>query len=433
MPFENALPQALPMQVSPVGNALSSLYDNQIKAAQAQYAPAQNQANAFLTQQQATWLPYQYKMQALTNPTLWAMAAADKTGGMQNQLMSLMSNPMSTGGAQAPRPAGISLLGTLMNKIGAGSSQPANALLQGGMAPQAQQGGENAMMAQPGAAQGAPGQANAGNTNAPDTDISRLGQGQSLNGINPFSTSSAQAAALNTTATTEAAAQQDMWKERFNKSIDTANAQQQNINLSSKLKDAYSHLSTYERGKALGHLPSFSTAAQDTDAAQAALADSVAKAQQEGHITARDRDIYSAMKPGRTMTPESLDHQINFIQGMGERMEEKPAFYIAAKKQGLSPEQADAVWVNYAKQKPFFDPKTNSINEDNIGAWQDYLTPQKVSEALNPPKQKSMASQTSSSAQEFKLPAFNNKAEFQVWFKQQPPEVQKQAMAHLGG
>lgn len=235
---------------------------------------------------------------------------------------------------------------------------------------------------------------------APSSTISRLSQIASgdtgaIGGENPAAIYNAQQKALDTLATGEASAQNTMWKQIHTDVAKSAMGAQDNINLLDKFNDAYSRLNKWERGPLAGRGPALSGAAQDTDATANAIADSVARAQQKGHITVTDRQTYTSMKPGRHMTPEAKEHQVEFIKGMNERIGEEPAFYIKAQELGLNPQQANAVWSYYIKNKPFYDAKKRKVIDENIDSWEEFLTPKKINEALNPKQRQRIQSKPS--------------------------------------
>jgi hypothetical protein len=222
----------------------------------------------------------------------------------------------------------------------------------------------------------------------PSTTVGRLAENAQVPGTmgaqNPQVLNKAQQEAIETTARNEAAAQSEMWKEIHKNDAASAFAAQDNINLLDKFNESYNRLGKYEKGPGLGSLPATSTAAQDTDAAANAIADAVARAQQKGHITVTDRQTYSSMKPGRHMTDDAKNHQVEFIQGMNERIGELPAFDIKAQELGLNPQQRNAVWAYYIKNRPFYNSKEHIKDDENLNTWEDFLTPKKINEALSP-------------------------------------------------
>jgi len=395
----------------PGGNVLTGMQGaNQqaISRAQAQYAPQQAYANALLTTQQAQWLPYQYKMQALSNPLLWAAAAQNPA--LQQQLTTMLSNPMqgtslAQGSNIKPPSINNSLLGLLFHKL-ISPTQTSNAVSPQGLNQESSQQGSGIMMNSPDPMTNQrvnPIQNPQGGVGVlPESTIGRVGQGNPLAGVNPASISQAQSSALNTTATSEAAAQSAMWKDIYDTDIHQANGAQNNNNLLDDFKNASNRLGWAERGPiatALGRAPAFTNAASDTDKAAIALGDAVARAQQSGHINIADREIYKGMKPSRDMPTESRQHLVDYISSMNNRIGEKPAFDVKAQQLGLNPQQAQSAWIYYTKKRPFYDGKTNKINEDNLGSWEDFLTPDKIQEALSPKQQKSAEKEMKSSSE----------------------------------
>lgn len=146
MAFSNTiLPAVNPVQAG--GQAVSAMNNigalqqqnlqNQVLGAQAQYAPYQSAANAMLTSQQAQWLPYQYQMQALSNPMLWM--AAQQNPALQQQLTNMMSNPLGgtgIGGASKmmnvppPQARGETLFNQLIDKLKGTPQTSQNAMQQ---------------------------------------------------------------------------------------------------------------------------------------------------------------------------------------------------------------------------------------------------------------------------------------------------------------
>lgn len=226
----------------------------------------------------------------------------------------------------------------------------------------------------------------------PSSTIGRVAQSfktpGTYGGINPSSVNQAQTDALKTTATSEAAAQSDLWKKKYETLGERAEGAQNNINLVDKFSEAYDKLGKYERGPNVSKIPAQTAAATDAETTANALADAVARAQQQGHITQADRATYQGMKPGRFMLPESKKHAVNFLKGMNERELEFLPFYTKMQELGLNPQQADVVKNYYINQRPFYNPKAGEINEKNLNTWEDFLEPEKLSEAFSPRLQK---------------------------------------------
>lgn len=223
-------------------NALTqSALQNEISRAQAKYAPYQAYGNAFLTNQQAQWLPYQYQMQAMSNPLLWM--AAQNNPALMNQLKTMMTNPMSAiGGGKplnipTPGQGGGStsdgLMSMFMNMLG-GNKESSNAMNSQAtqtptnpFAPQAAQGDGNFganNKATPTEVDAAVqrGQASLGNNANPTigyqtpsaTQAGNVASSGGLGAENPSSAASAQQKGMETTVTGQATNQTDLQKQR---------------------------------------------------------------------------------------------------------------------------------------------------------------------------------------------------------------------------
>lgn len=141
MAFSNTvLPNVAP--VGPGGTLLTSqgavnslsnqALQNKILSSNAQYAPYENYADTYLKMQQANWLPYQQRMQALSNPMLWV--AAQNNPGLQNQLMGMMSNPMnSVNGSPLNIPVPQQSNNPLLSLLGNSGNQNNNPITSNGL------------------------------------------------------------------------------------------------------------------------------------------------------------------------------------------------------------------------------------------------------------------------------------------------------------
>lgn len=394
------------------------------------YGPAQA-ANIAAKTTYAQYQPAQILGQVLANPLAWQNMDPKVLAGLVQQYGNRLAHPPSI---QSMMPdvgggAGNGLLGMLLNRIGNGGQQSQNPMAQGGMGsggmPQATGGGPvpqdgtgNALDTGGAGATDSSGNAllnppSGGNSSGiPDTTANRIAGRYNSNrpgGINAFTTAGAQATGLATTATTEAANQANQYKAMIDDSSQAAEQGQNVLNLLDKAQESYPRLKNWEKGPVFGRLPAVTTAASDTDRATAGIADSVARAQQTGHITQGDRVTYQSIKADRSQPGDSFRHQVDFMRGMNERIQEKPAFLERAQEMGLNPAQANSVWTYYIHQRPFYDAKNNRINQGNINSWEKFLSPQKINEALRPSLRKNsqpagQASASSNSMQRVRSP-----------------------------
>ena len=204
---------------------------------------------------------------------------------------------------------------------------------------------------------------------------------------NPIGISKAQQAGLESSATGEAQAQQETFKTMYNESAEAGKTAQNNLMNLQKFNAAYDNLEPVERGPLGGKIPALSTAAQEADMSSNALADSVARAQQTGHITQLDRQTYQGIKVGRTNTPEAKKSASEFITGMNLREQERLPFVIAGQKAGLNPQEINAVWQSYIAERPFYNAKEHKKSDD-LNTWPEFFSPKKLAEIFNPTSRK---------------------------------------------
>lgn len=428
-------------------NALtSSSLDNRIKSAQAQYAPYNAYADAVSKIAFAQLGPTNALAQFMASPAA-ANLTRDQQIALANRMQSLTQNYNMNNVAMPPAPGqmtggGGGILNFLFSKLLSGQGAPApssnipvtNAVNQPVMT-QAPPTATNLpgppvtnMPAPP------PSNALAPTPTTPNlATASRLALPGTQGGLTPQTGAEATKSAVVAGATQEATGQVNAWDEQQKRSSAQAFGAQDTLNTLDKLDAAYNELQSYEKGPGIGKVPGFTPAAKDFDANKVALADAVARAQQQGHITQTDRDTYNQMKVDRDMPKETYKHQSDFIRGMNDRIRERQVFDQVTRNDGYTKPQADIIWSYYINKSPFYDAKNHKLLKDNLGTWEDYLTPEKIKQAFSPKAQKQAALEEQKKVKSFKLPEFNNQIEFQKWYLQQPPETQKLVRQHLGG
>lgn len=261
-------------------------------------------------------------------------------------------------------------------------------------------------------------------------------------GNTPATGAKAQEAAIIKGTEEEVAAQSAMWSELHKEAAKSAISAQSTVDLANEFSDAYDRTSKWEKGPIKGSVPSwFSEAAHTADTASNGMGDAVARAQQQGHITQNDRVTYQSMKPNRGMRPETKENAIAFIKGMNQRTQEHAAFLVAAQKKGLTPQEANTVWIDYIKKNPFYSAKEHQLIETNFNRWPEYLSNEKIDEALNPsPESKNVSSNEKNKGSKgadilskgLVIPKFISKKEGLAWFNRQPEVVKSAIRKHLG-
>lgn len=388
LPLTNPLAVTIPAQAKGIEDLLLAKQQNKY------YGPSQ-EANIASKSTYAQYLPSQILGQVLANPLVWQTMDPQQLKSLTNQYANSLRNPPSLRQMIPSLNSGSSdgLLGLLLDKLSGRQSEQQPGYGNNIFGQEEEFPIQNALKATP-IEQGIGNNQNAvalpSNVNLPNTLVNRTAPGYRIGsgGINPLTTAKAQAAGLETSATSEAGNQASQWKDLTSHASENSEQAVQNEAIIDKLEESYSHLKSYEKGPVLGKLPAFSEAASDVDKGQAALADAVARAQQSGHITQADRATYGSMKPTRDQPGKAFEHQLLFNRGMNRRIQEKPAFLQAAANAGLNPTEASAVWTYYIHSRPFYNPKENKINDKNLNSWEDFLTPQKVREAFSPSARK---------------------------------------------
>lgn len=226
----------------------------------------------------------------------------------------------------------------------------------------------------------------------PNTQVNRqaaqMNQGGAMGGYNPPAVNQAQSAALQTQATGEAQNNNDLIKKMTEDAQAAADQAPSMIALADKMQAADKKLTYFEEGPFFGKPMPVSQAATDYDTNANQLANLYARVNEQGRLTDTARGTYFSGKPRRDMPGESRKHQLEYIKSAGERALTKPAFIEAAKALNLTPGEINAIWNYFSSQKPFFDAEGNKSIPQNIDAWEQYLTPKKIKEALSPSARK---------------------------------------------
>lgn len=370
-------------------NALTaSGLENQIKQSDAQYAPYTNYANALSHLAYAQTAPANAIAQILSGPAA-ANMSAERYQQLAQQAQTSLGNVNTN---FVPRPGtrqegvGHNLLRTLFDKIIPGN----NIFSQGGGNNNSAGGSDNPMNYPQTRTDFTPvdplgsGQTNSPPPNSPPQNSPTIGQGRygnkasglnlpgTMGGNTPSAAAKTQEAVLNAGATGEATSQVQQQDAMEKSDAAASSGAVEMINQISKLKDARSRLGWYEKGYPLGKGPGVTSPAQEFDQAKENIANTIAKAEQTGHINVGDREIANSMKPGRDINDEAFNHLIDYAEGASHRISEKPAFDRAMAASGYAPAETQTLWSYYGLRKPFFNSKEHKQDEDNLNSWEDF-------------------------------------------------------------
>lgn len=96
----------------------------------------------------------------------------------------------------------------------------------------------------------------------------------------------------------------------------------------------------------------------------------------KGAISEKENQKVQSTQPGNDRTPESNLAIIQFNRSIMQRTVERAKFDSAWRQTKGTIEGADAAWRRFTQENPVTssDPNDLSINEQNIGNWQGYIT-----------------------------------------------------------
>lgn len=469
-------------------NALSTdMLNNMIKGSQADYAPWTNYANAASKIAYSQFVGPQSIANILNSPNTRGMFSPDEYKNLLNAYSRQVSSPSNAMG-NLPQPGasrGNGLLGMIVNKLTGGGeadgqSEPQNALsMPSDSMPSDNVNPMAGPAAQPvsntgtgitnplGIGSTQPG-ALPGSTPTYNRNAGVLGAG-TYGASSPQAVTEAGEEGLKAQSAAEGKTITDQWKERQDDIKDQVAGAQEMTRQLDKLDDARSRLKKVniagidiplESGAIAGRLPGLSDAAQDSDIALNNLVAARLKAWQTSKITNMDLGFGKGLKPGRYMNDAAYNNEVNYEHGLSDRTQEYPAFAAVAQSKGLLPSQADTIWARYANEKPFYDPKSKRVLDQNLEKWEDYLTPESMQETFSPSFRKQMETYRQNMAggnpeqdkkimgtyNEFKsapsgasqrlakhldLPNFKSQKEFSDWFKKQDKIVKDAVRLNL--
>jgi hypothetical protein len=484
IPLPNA-PAGSVMEGMGQSNALSNqMIDNQIKQIEAQYAPYNRYADAASKIAYAQFVGPQSIASILNNPATRGMFNPQQYQQLANAFSSQVSNPASTL-ANLPSPSNMqprSPFGRLLDYargIAGGGAAPTTRNV---FSPQPQQLQQSQQVPQAPASSGvnsgysydSQGNNVVASPQEVDAAINRGMSGTSptyerfssnitpgtYGATSPSTVTQVGEKALEEQGKAEARAITDQWQKRQDEIRDQSAGSIEMENQLDRLKQLRGELSKYEKGFPLGYLPGVTSAAQESGLVENNLIAARLKAWQSNRITNMDIGFGKGMKPGRWMNDESFNNEVNYETGLSKRLQEYSVFSNVAQKKGLSPSQADAVWIRYANEQPFYDPKKKQILHDNLDSWENYLTKDSIDQTFSPSYRKQMEKYKNNMAganpqqdqkiqqqysdvnpqksgakllaKKMEIPKFNNQQEFLNWYNKQDKFVQHAVRIKLG-
>jgi len=448
-------------------NALSrQLLENQIKGIEAQYKPYNLYADAASKNAYSQFVGPQAIASMLNNPQMRGMLTPEQYQKLASAFANQVSNPVLS---QMPMPPNeqqqgnpfTRLLGGIGNLFSGGQQVPQNQNMP--------QQNMQQQMPQQNIQQGMPQQPPMPPATTPMSGVSPTYDRVSgaltpgtYGATSPQSITQAGEGALKARTEAEAKNIAEQWQKRQDDILESSKAASAASNNIKRMRSAYKDLDKiFETGAFIGKLPAVSDAAQDMDLAANDLMINKLKSWQTSRVTNMDVQLAPSMKPGRYMSEKEFQHAINYEDAAQQRSQENATFSNAAQKAGLSPSEADAVWIRYINERPFYDYNNKKINKDNLDSWEDYLTPDSVRQTFSPSYKKQMNKYESNMyganekkdaqisnkfnselkadgpgvhllEKDLKIPNFESREKFQEWYQRQPLIVQKAVRNRLG-
>jgi len=158
------------------------------------------------------------------------------------------------------------------------------------------------------------------------------------------------------------------------KSKDTSSAAHRAMNSLEKLSEVNGKLKNLEAGPWIGNFKAMSSAKQEFKAGANELVQATIDSMKgAGRVTDALRRFTEQMKPNLEMNEEARNRSIAYYKAVNMRNGEEIGFMNAAIDAGFRPQDRDAVWELYNKERPEFDAKTGYPIEENLSSYSDYL------------------------------------------------------------
>lgn len=120
--------------------------------------------------------------------------------------------------------------------------------------------------------------------------------------------------------------------------------------------------------------------------AQNALALNLLQLQKFGRVTNKEMQIVQDATLNLHMTPEAITRLGPQLRAIAQRNIEYSKFLNAATNVGIrNISQVDSIWHKFLEENPVIDNRTGQVNQNNIGNWQKYLSPQMLRGELQTP------------------------------------------------
>lgn len=333
----------------------------------------------------AQWLPAQLMAQAISGPGFTTLS-----GDQQNALINRYHQALNNPPPQNTTPSSGGFLSALNNALlpsqqGTASASASNQ----GNSPNSLMGGapeqpDQSMPAQQGA------DPQRSSTAIPTSTTGNMANQSGGHGVSAISTGKAQANYTESLGSAEGTQFNKDWTDSNSAAVNNSQVAQDVIDGVRSLKEIYPKIPEKEKGNIFGVLPADTLPARSEEAKKfdntvnKVLMNGAQQLKANGVITGRDFDVVAGSKPSRRLGPESFQYISDFMRGAAERSKEKINANNLGKSLGLTSAQNDQLWSEYIHDMPFWNAKKGMINENNMGNFGHYYTPENVEKVRNP-------------------------------------------------
>lgn len=414
MPFNyqaQPLPVLEPGQMNPFNQAVRSGLNTFQQGIKAGYTPQNMQADLEKKQAYVDYMknmPMQYVSQVLSNPQLVPFLSNDQRNSLVDRMIQRAKQPEQNHGKDG-------LLNWIKNAFNSDSSapqqseqaqqsnlsqipemKPGDSYVVGSGKPPQQEPEENnlgkatgytqvppALPIQNNNASGSIDPSNpAANAYGRDFGSSEANRIQSK--LNPSPAFSQQNKAQETEKKENARENVKLWNDELNNTRQEAKSAKSAIDQLTRFKNIYDKLLPIERGFPFGKGPAVSSNAQLADNISNNIALDLASERFKQRITNNDLQYSQTLKANRALNPNAEKDMVDFLTSANQRIIEQAAFKNAARNKGLTLPESDLVWQKYIDERPLYNTTTGKLEPKNAKGWSEFLSPQKIREALNP-------------------------------------------------
>jgi hypothetical protein len=131
------------------------------------------------------------------------------------------------------------------------------------------------------------------------------------------------------------------------------------------MRKKYKELGTFEKGPLFGRGPAVTNTAQAFDKLAQDSTNKATRAEQAGHITNTDLQLWGKTVPSRSLGDEAFKEISNKNDALILRQKQIMKFLSEAKRRRINVNDANTILTDFIESHPIFDPQTGNLNKQN--------------------------------------------------------------------